>query len=398
MIHNIKFSLTISILLLIISACTKDKHLPLENDKIPPKSVTNPMVESLPGGAKITYTLPGDPDLLYVEAEFESQKGITRRVKATSYANSLTIDGFGDTLTYKVKIYSVDKSENRSRPVIVHVVPLSPPVQEVYKSLAIEPDFGGINSSFINLSEANIEIHVLTKDSLGDWVSVENFYTKNKKGNYSSRGFKAKETQFGIFISDRWNNRSDTAKYALTPLFEEIVDKSKFKIYTLPTDNKGQHMTPAYSIDKIWNNNITAAEVYHTVPGSGKPQWFTFDMGAQVQLSRFKMWSRLAQGYIYLYASGAIKKYEIWGCSSTPTPDGSWIGWTKLMDCEALKPSGLPIGTLSNDDILLATAGEDFTFPRGTPIVRYLRIKSIETWGRVDYVYIGEMTFWGKVQ
>lgn len=396
MIHNIKFSLTISILLLIISACTKDKHTPLENDKIPPKSVTNPMAESLPGGAKITYTLSNDPDLLYVVAEFESQKGTIRNVKATSYENNLTIDGFGDTLTYKVKLYSVDKSENRSLPVLIDVTPLSPPVQEAFKSLVVEPDFGGINSAFINLSEANLEIHVLTKDSLGDWISVENYYTKNKAGNYSTRGFDAEETQFGIFISDRWNNRSDTAKYALIPLFEQKVDKSKFTIYKLPTDNPGQHMSVAYSIDKIWDEKLTDP-CYHSKPGSGKPQWFTFDMGSQVQLSRFKMWSR-PSATAYFYASGAIQKYEVWGCSSTPAADGSWIGWTKLMDCESFKPSGLPIGTLSNDDILYSNAGEDFTFPRGTPIVRYLRIKSIETWGRVDYVYIGEMSFWGNVQ
>lgn len=383
-------------MLLIISACTKDKHIPLENDKISPKSVTNPMAESLPGGAKITYTLSDDQDLLYVVAEFESQKGTIRSVKATSYENNLTIDGFGDTLTYKVKLYSVDKSENRSLPVLIDVTPLSPPVQEAYKSLVVEPDFGGINSAFINLTEANLEIHILTKDSLGDWISVENYYTKNKAGNYSTRGFEAEETQFGIFISDRWNNRSDTAKYALIPLFEEKVDKANFRIYALPTDNPGQHMSTAYSIDKIWDEKLTDP-CYHSRPGSGKPQWFSFDMGSQVQLSRFKMWSR-PSATAYFFASGAIQKYEIWGCSSVPSSDGSWAGWIKLMDCESVKPSALPVGTLSNDDILYSNAGEDFTFPRGTPIVRYLRIKSIETWGRVDYVYIGEMTFWGNIQ
>ena len=397
MMHNSKFILTAGLLLLIFSSCKVDEHFPLENDDIPPKPVTNPLVENLSGGAKITYTLPNDPDLLYVEAEFESQKGTIRSVKATSYDNSLTIDGFRDTLTYKVKLYSIDRSENRSLPIIVDVVPLSPPVKEAYKSLIVVPDFGGITLSFINLSEANLEIHVLTKDSLGDWIPVENFYTKNKAGSYSTRGFEAIETQFGIFISDRWNNRSDTAKYALIPLFEEKVDKSKFKIYLLPTDTKGGHASATWTLDKMWDDQIPAdAPVYHTAPGTGMPQWCTFDMGARVQLSRFKAWSRLTANMIY--NAGSIKKYEIWGSSSIPSSDGSWAGWIKLMDCEAKKPSGLPIGTNTNDDVLYANAGEDFTFPMNTPPVRYIRIKTLETWGKVDYVFINEFTFWGQVQ
>jgi len=396
--QNYKFYFSIGILLLTIFACKEDKHFPVENDKISPAPVTNLVAESLSGGAKLSYTLPDDPDLLYVVAEFEIQKGNIRRVKASSYDNSLTINGFGDTLTHKVMLYSIDRSENRSAPVIIDVVPLSPPVKETYKSLIVAPDFGGITLSFTNLSEANIVIHVLTKDSLGDWITVENYYTKNRQGSYSTRGFEAVETQFAIFISDRWNNRSDTAKYVLTPLFEEKVDKSKFKIYDMPTDNKGVHMSAAYSIDKIWDEKFSDP-CYHSKPGSGKPQWFTFDMGAQVQLSRFKMWSfRGATNLTYMYAAGAIQKFEIWGCSAIPPADGSWAGWVNLMNCETVKPSGLPLGTLSNDDILAAIAGEDFTLPTGTPIVRYIRIKSFETWGKVDYVYIAELSFWGDVQ
>jgi hypothetical protein len=398
MMRNFKFILTIGFLLLIVYSCHKDNHSPLDNDRNAPKPVTNPLVESIAGGAKITYTLPDDIDLLYVEAEFQIREGTIRRVKASIFDNSLIIDGFGDTSQYEVKLYSVDRSENRSLPVTVQVVPLLPPVQQVYNSLTVIPDFGGIYLSFENLSEANIVINVFAKDSIGHWVSAERYYTKNKQGSYSARGFESKERQFGIVVSDRWSNHSDTAKYLLTPLFEEEIDKSKFKIYFLPGDTKGGHSNATWTLDKIWDDVITTSSgpVYHTAPGTGMPQWCTFDMGIVAKLSRFKAWSRLMSNM--MYNAGSIRKYEIWGCSTTPPADGNWTGWTKLMDCEAKKPSELPLGIVSNDDVLYAQAGEDFTLPRDTPPVRYIRIKTLETWGKVDYVFINEFTFWGSVQ
>ena len=99
--------------------------------------------ESLPGAVKFTYTLPSDPDLLYVLAKYTNKTGKVMEFRSSFYTNSVTVEGFGDTDTYKVELYTVDRSENRSQPQIVEVVPLTPPILSCYESLSMVSDFGG---------------------------------------------------------------------------------------------------------------------------------------------------------------------------------------------------------------------------------------------------------------
>src|SRR3546814_10549278 len=85
--NTFKIILGIAGTLLVVSAC-KDKNRldPLENDGIPPEALTNVQVENLNGAAKISYTLPGDEDLLYVLAETEA---LRRSEEHTSELQSL---------------------------------------------------------------------------------------------------------------------------------------------------------------------------------------------------------------------------------------------------------------------------------------------------------------------
>jgi hypothetical protein len=68
------------------------------------------------------------------------------------------------------------------------------------------------------------------------------------------------------------------------------------------------------------------------------------------------------------------------------------------MEYISFKPSGLPLGTHTTEDVLYGIVnGEDFNFPDDTPAFRYLRFKINDTWGRSDYLHISELTFWGQV-
>ncbi|HYH55502.1 MAG TPA: DUF4959 domain-containing protein, partial [Anseongella sp.] len=160
--------------LLALGACKKDQHKldPLENDGIPPASISNVEVENLNGAVRITYTLPNDEDLLYVVAECETEKGMVQS-KSSLYSNTLLMEGFGDTREREVALYAVDRGENRSEPVKVSVKPFTPPMQLVRNSMDIIEDFGGVKISFMNELESDLVISVLTPDSLGDWAEVE---------------------------------------------------------------------------------------------------------------------------------------------------------------------------------------------------------------------------------
>src|SRR3546814_19856518 len=146
--NTFKISLGIAGTLLVGSAC-KDKNRldPFENDGIPPEALTNVQVENLNGAAKISYTLPGDEDLLYVLAETEALRGKIQ-AKSSLYSNNVLIEGFGETKAREVTLYAVDRGENRSEPVTVTINPLTTPIQILRNPADIKKDLGVENIKF----------------------------------------------------------------------------------------------------------------------------------------------------------------------------------------------------------------------------------------------------------
>jgi len=380
-----------SMLLLLLFACEEIEHNPLVTDEGVPLPVTAPVVENLPGAAKISYQIPVTEGLLYVKAVYEIG-GLKKEVKSSYYASSLLVEGFGDTNEYDVKLYSVGRNEKMSPPVSVTIKPLTPPIQDVYNSINVIEDWGGISFSFLNDAEASIVIEVLTKDSLGNWVLAETFYTKMKSGDFAVRGYEPVKRMFGITIHDRWNNRTDTLANEYTPMYEVELDKTKFRKVDLPTDYNVGYV--GNYLENIWNNSLVLPD-YVSTPGKGLPQWFTFDMGVTAKLSRIKVYGRITAQYIY--NSGATKLWELYG-STAPNPDGSWdSSWTFLRSCQSIKPSGLPKGQYNNEDVERMKNGEEFPFDKILPPVRYIRWKTLQNWGDVTHANIAEITIYGQV-
>src|SRR3546814_11389344 len=61
-------------------------------------------------------------------------------------------------------------------------------------------------------------------------------YTNLRRGDFSTRGLPSEETEFGVYIRDRWGNLSDTLLVTLKPLFEILLDRTQMRGVTLPTD------------------------------------------------------------------------------------------------------------------------------------------------------------------
>jgi len=366
-----------------IAACKKDERRPTTASEGAPDPVSNTQVQNTPGGAKITYTIPGNKDLMYIKAVFTTASG-TREVKSSVYNNFLKIEGYGDTLEHEVKLYAVNRADEQSEPVSVTIKPLEPPVITVRKSITTQADFGGMALKFLNPAEAEVSIHVLT-DSAGSWIPVNILYTKRASGIFSVRGFANVMRKFGVFVKDRWDNHSDTLEVSLVPLFEMELNRLLMKEQRYPSD--AALIATDWNIAKLFDNLFPDIS-YHSAVGTGMPQWFTVDLGMVSTLSRCKMWQRA--GNIFNYAN--VKKFEIWGSNS---PSDAWSSWTLLGTFEGLKPSGLPTGNISAEDISYAAAGEEFVFPPGIPAVRYIRFKTTETWGGVAFVHINELRFWG---
>jgi hypothetical protein len=390
-LHKIQLSLIAITFGLIITGCKEERVEPLPGSgSAIPAPVSNLKVLNLHGGAKISYTVPADPNLLYVEASWV-YNGVSRNSKSSYYTDTLTLQGFGDTMACEVKVYSVSRSEKRSNPVSVTVNPLTAPVQEVFKSLTVKPDFGGINVGFRNDTRGDVVISVLTPDSTGRLVTANAFYTNLQRDSFSTRGFDASPRVFGIFVKDRWNNLSDTLYSEQTPFFELLLNKSKFReLNPYPGDVNSNIHSSAYPMNKLWDNNT--GSIYVTKQGLGLPQSFTIDLGVSAKLSRMKYFQRMSTAFYF--TSGTPEIFDVYG-SNNPAPDGNWDSWTLLQHCVSKKPSGLALGLVTNDDIAYAQAGEDFNFPLSVGSYRYLRFKVAKTYGNASNITFSELTFWG---
>lgn len=392
----LKYLLSISLMIMMISGCKQSETEPFNKNDTAPGPVTNVKVVSLAGGANISYDRP--ENMMYVKAVYTIRPGVERETKATYYKNSLIIEGFPDTREYEVKLYAVSRGENASEPITVKVTPLTPPVMSTFESLKFESIFGGIRIGFANFSEAELVVSLLAQDSIGDYVPAETFYTKRKEGFLNARGFPPVPRKFAAFIRDRWNNHSDTIYTEATPLFEQQLDKTKFKAVNLPTDTYAPHTNFA-GLTALWDGAWNSGTVFHTKPGTGLPQWFTFDTGVAVSLSRFKFYHRLDGGQgsaAGAYTAGDPKVFELYG-SNNPPSDGSWTNWELIGQFESIKPSGSPLGTVTAEDFQYAVVnGEEFDIPPGTPKYRYIRWKTNRVWGSLDHHYLAELTFWGS--
>ncbi|OQP67579.1 DUF4959 domain-containing protein [Niastella populi] len=401
-------------------ACKKDERSPLSKDKTAPDPIRNPQVTNLAGAALITYTLPGNENLLYVKALY-TLNGQQKEVKVSMFQNKLLVEGFGNTDERVIDLYAVSRSEIMSEPVSVTIKPLTPPIVNVFKSLKTDSTFGGINVKYVNADSANIVFEVLVVDSAGDWQHVDFNYTSMKQGAFNIRGFPPVERTWGIYARDRWDNHSDTLKVKITPVYEEALDKTRFNDVRNsfagfipqfdPLPNSGLNMVNAvdysgsYPMRNLYDGNHTS--MFHTKEKYDLPVWIPIDLdksgASKFVLSRFKIWQRTGA---YIFNHGNPHHWEIWGTnkpnvvSTDPNNTDPNTGWVKLGEYVMTKPSGWEVGQNSNEDVQAAAGGQEFELPNGIPAVRYIGWKNIDSWGSIDgftgFFHLFELSIWGQ--
>ncbi len=386
-----KYLFYIVIVFLFFSCQKVERSTPVNAQDSAPGEVSNIQVKNIPGGATLSYALPESKSLLYVLAEYSIRKGVVLNKKSSYYNNSLTIKGFPKTNTYNVKLYAVSRGGKKSNPVSVEINPLTPPVISIFQSLRMRPTFGGVNVQFENETEAKVKLTVLTPDSLSDLTTADIFYTSWESGDFSVRGYDSIPRRFGVFVRDRWNNYSDTVFAEITPYFEKKLDKSKFSAVQLDNDTYKPH-NGFLGETALWDGLETVqASAFQTEIGTPIPQWFTINLGKKVVLSRFKMFHKMNGG---AYRAGDPKHFEIWG-TNNPTQNGSWANWHLLGSFVNNPPSG-EVPATEEDKEYASTVGTDYEFPVGNDAYQYIRFKTIDNWGNVSFIYIGELTFWGS--
>ena len=376
------------------SACN-----PLEviEDAVPPGMVVVNSVVPIPGGFEVNYDLPADKDLLYVKAEYNIYEGQKSEVKASIYQNNLTIVGFGDTLAKTVQIFAVDRTENISEGVEFTDSPLEAPVNAIQKTIVFTPDFGGITYTWVNPSEAPVSILLFAEDTLGDMQHAHTIYTSVDSGRYSLRGYEPIPLHFSVIVRDRWDNLSveklpDTPDFKLTPFYEARLDKTKFRQVILPNDTDWNAWEGTF--EHAYDDDFQTFT--HSQGDHAMPQIQTIDFGAKVRLSRVVINQRGLEQSGWAFTHGNPKDYDLYGATDLGDGSGNLNDWVLLRSCTSNKPSGLPNGQNSDEDMIHFFAGDEYSF-QNPPEIRYFRFAVQSTWDGAGFINFSELTFWGDI-
>ncbi len=168
------------------------------------------------------------------------------------------------------------------------------------------------------------------------------------------------------------------------PVILRPIDKSLFHDFFLPGDAESAW---GWILPYAWDNSLEEPG-FHTADFEG-PLSFTIDMGEAQSLKTIKLWQRVSA----LYDHGNPRVLEVWG-SNNPSVDGSWESWDKLETFTMNKPSGLPLGEQTDEDIRAANAGHEFEFNHLSEPIRYLRVRVLETWGKTPYMHLLEIALY----
>lgn len=409
---NLKFLIALFCTAVIVS-CDEDKIDPLvADDGVAPGPVVVDAgsVENFSGGSKITYNLPDDEDVLYVVGEYQrTGSGEMVSVKSSVFNNSLTVQGFADESEYKVSLYAVDQSGNKSEGATVTINPEKPPYKYVCETLYAEATYGGIQLFWENPQTGLVTIEVYTEDESGNLVFKDAVYTEGPNGERLVLGLEAVETNFVFVVRDRFNNRCGQIRTTLTPLYIQLFPRENYQAvyqkHDTPSDygwilprtidgivgNQGFHSPPGWTdpdgeLPEYANWSYNGIDLY--------PAMITWDIGELVQLYRFKYWPRLSN---WMWRHGNPKIFDLWGTDEL-NPDGTLEGWTLLLEnAGPVKPSG----TLTNaentqEDIEAAEAGFNFEISPDMPKVRYIRfVQKLAQNGTNTLFHISEVEFYG---
>ncbi len=395
----IAYSMFIVLTFLTVWSCKKSVS-PVEvisDDQAKPGIVTDVRVENLNGAARIIYKLPQSPNILYVLAKYPIREGYERESKTSFYTDTILVEGFAKAGEYDVTLHTVSRANIMSDPVVVKVQPKTPNYILVNEGLDITADFGGANFYGKNPDKSPISVHLLAfNPSKNKFEEKDPEYIKGGIVDVSLRGFEAVPQEFGVYTTDRFGNRSEIRYSKLTPLFETLLDKSKFFVYRLPSDAP---LWPGWELRYFFDGSLNEPG-WHTQDAPVTVG--TFGIGPSAKISRFVLWNRLPG----MYSFQNPKSITIWGSNVDQPKDvnlprisspgdiaGDWVNMGNFMYPDP--PSGLPGSQANASDNAFAAAGINFRMPSTAPPVKYIRFLVNQTWGGLGYTNAMEISFYG---
>jgi hypothetical protein len=398
---RMKYFKYLGILLIVaITGCEEENRIDfIPGGRDAPSAVTIIEVIPKPGGGVIKFDAPDDNNFMYAKAVYHIRDGIQRETKASIYTDSLIVEGYGDTEEQTIKIYSVGRNEKVSdQPVTVKLTPLKPAVIHAFETMEIVKHFGSIKILFDNPSAGNLifEVYMDTLAVEGneptDLELIETFYTNEAEGKLYVRGLESKEAGFAVKVRDPYGNQPGMKSAILTPLFEEMIPKDGYADMLL--SDRCEYYNSVQTLDFLWNDvGHNRSDFWATdEQGLPMPKTIAIDVGVSCVLSRVKMFQR--SDYEWMHASPS--KYELYGSN---TYEADWSNWTLIQEMgEPYKPSGLPHGQRTEEDILFAREnGSNWDIDQPIGPFRYYKLKFQELTDGGTFLLIKEIEFYGEI-
>jgi len=385
---------------LIFASCKKaeDGFEAVSDDMTKPAPVSNVKVENIDGAARITYSLPDSKNLLYVLARYSINDNRVRETKSSYYTDTIMVDGFAKEKDYQVTLYAVSRANVSSDPVTVNVHPKTPNYIAVNNGFDITADFGGANFFGLNKNRAALSVHLLVyNEKTKSFDEQEPEYVSADTIDVSIRNLSPVPYKVGVYTKDRFGNTSDTVIKTITPLFETLLDKSKFSTYRLPSDATIGY---GWELRYFFDGNL-GDPGWHTL--SSPRSTGTFGLGVSAKISRFVIWQRPSDFYGYQNT----RKFTLWGSNKANPADvalpvgsaegtvaGDWVNLGNFVFPNP--PSGLAPNQANAADKEFVAKGVNFRMPRAAQQVRFLRYECTQTWGGLDYVNAMEISLYGS--
>jgi hypothetical protein len=432
-----------------VFSCGDDNMNQPRGNSVVPKQILNPRVKNIPGGAVIYYDRPDDNNLRYVKAEYTTDDGVNMDATASFFTDSILVCGFRDVCNVTVNLYSVNASEVKSEPVKVQISPETPQYKLAFANLQINPTFGGVRVLASNETGEKLTIAVYKKDPANDkFEEISLNFTDWNEINFKVMGQDPVENVFMAKVRDLWGHWSEEKVVAITPWFEEQLNKRLFREvrlcnitegysgegvldqtgFLLPSNYWGHFMHwwsgSDVRFEYLWDNEYgtSTGKCYHSRPTSVLPQHFTIDLGASYKLSRLIVHGRLSDTEMgagsndtqRVYRNGFPKHVQLYGATydgpdmmqlhdDINNPD-YWIdlGHYYLRRADgsldmitgAGTGAGADFGTL--EDRIQLQEGHELEIPEWAPKIRYFRFRTLECYNpAVNAVMLGEVTLYG---
>ena len=368
-------------------------------DATPPGSLSIENIIPTNGGGIISYSLPSDSDILFVRAEYTNSLGVDVYRVSSSHNNSIEIDGLNQNTPLLVRLFVVDENENISQPIEVEFTPLPSFIFLVQESISITPDLGGVKIEWDNIAEKTVYVHLHITNGSDEDIRI--LSSNSLAESIFVRGLESVEMNFLTKVEDFDGNITDLEEKAtLTPLFEEMIDKSTWTLMSqLSVDgNQWEGQTTAFWDDVVDTAQTNADNSYFIIwrdANGGTLDWpldIVISLNKNIRIHRFKVWQRAfwyggPTGIPYYYQEENMRSFSLYASNNT-------VDWTLLGEYDIGDPSD-ENGNIPQDFMDAAANGHDFDLEGVSEKFRYLKFSITSNYGSDTYVHGSEITLWG---